>query len=345
MLYNNLETFFNSAGSDLAVVSTYRHATTVANFEDKVRMQVISASGSISEINLPTVTPYRWGWKNVNSVAQPMCYFVRSIDNLKGQIYYLVFCNGNIGFKSYIFSLNTTTKMLSTLVETSDMVHNISINQQDELVYITHRYESATQDFTYTLRKYVNNSVIGTVKLSELSGFVFSNVVILQNQSGEYFVNLFKSAQPVNTYGFYSFSSKTIKVAPSFTRNITELFQDSVTKKLYYFSFAPQQTNMFFNISLSNFAETKNSEDTRYIYKHQVLGNGIVTKYGQEYNSGPQGHAWISYNEGKSFKEILNVPLQTNQILKTINNEYYLLGVNQFSGTRVIASVYKLKAR
>lgn len=340
--FNNLETFTNTSGTDIAIASTYRHGPSGYNFEDKVQIQVISASGSIAQINLPQLSVYRWGWKAVNSVSPNVCFLSNSRDNGKDKLYYLVYCNGPIGFRSYILSLNTTAKILSVALDTTEFIYDIKINHQDELVYLTHSYDASTTLFTYTLKKYPAAQVIDSVVSNQLNGFSLSNVNIIQNPNGDYLINLVKSVSDTYSFALYSFASNSMQTL-NLTRNATQFLQDKDTKKVFYYnSGSSQLASGLFSINLSNSNDTKQSEDVNYIYKYQSLGEGLFTKYGMPYGTS-KGLAWFSYDEGKSFKEILNTPAQTNQIVRTINKEMYLVGVNQYSNNRVVATLYKLK--
>lgn len=342
MFYNNLDTFTNTAGTDVAVASTYRHGINGQNFEDKVQIQVISASGSVAQINLPQLSSYRWGWKAVNSISPNICYISHAKDNRKEKIMYLVLCNGPIGFKSYVLSLNTNSKILSVALETPEFIYDIAFNNQDELVYLTHSYNISTTLFTYALKRLPTQQTITSVTSNQLNGFSLSNPNIMQNSNGEYFINVLKSASGVNSFALYHFASGSLQ-SLNLSRNVYSFLQDKDTKRLFYYNFGFSTfTNALFNIDLSTSNEMKHSENNMYIYKYQSLGKGIITKYGMPYGTA-KGQAWISYDEGKNFKEIVNAPAQTNEIVRTANNDMYLVGVDQLSANRAVASIHKLK--
>lgn len=342
--FNNLDTFTNTLGTNIVVATSYRHGANAQNFEDKVQIQMISASGSVTNINLPQLSQYRWGWKAVNSVVPNICFLANSKDNGLDQLYYSVNCNGPIGFKNYILSLNPNSKILSVVMELNQFVYDMRFNQQDELIYLTNYYEASTSSFTYLLKKSPTGQTVASVNTNQLNGFNLSNAVLMQNANGEYIINLVKNVSGSNTYAFYSFSSNSLQEV-SISRVAMDFLQDKDSKKIFYYNLGSQQLSSgLFNINLATSSETKLSEDGNYIYRYQSLGSGIITKYGMPYNTS-DGKAWISYDEGKAFKEIINPPAQTNQIVRTTGKEMYLVGVNQYSNSRVVATLYRLKER
>lgn len=342
IFFNSLETFTNTVGTNIAVATSYRHGPDGHNFEDKVQIQVVSATGSVSDIHLPQLSNYRWGWKAVNSVAPNICYIANSKDNGKDQLYYSVVCNGPIGFKNYILSLDTNNKILSVAMEANQFIYDMRFNQQDELIYLTSHYEQSSSTFTYLLKKSPSGQTIASVNSTQLNGFNLSNSIILQNSSGEYLINVAKNVSGTNTHAFYSFTSNTLQ-SLTLSRHAMQFIQEKDNKKIFYYNLGSQQlTSGLFNINLSTSSETKLSEDSNYIYKYQSLGSGIITKYGMPYNTSV-GKAWISYDEGKTFKEVLNTPAQTSEIVRTASKDMYLVGVNQYSNNRIVASIYRLK--
>lgn len=83
------------------------------------------------------------------------------------------------------------------------------------------------------------------------------------------------------------------------------------------------------------------SDENRYVPYYQTHLKKIITKSGSDYGSAI-GKAWISYDQGKNFSEVVNPPAWTNQFLQTVSDKFYLLGVDTFSNGRIKASVYKL---
>lgn len=346
ILYNNYFTKFLALGDELLVLANYSYGDPlvqngpVTGATGVVDAKFISDSGTVTPIALPNISGYTWN--SQAGTAPSWCYIEDAKSNYADTAYLMIYCSNSSGVKSFIYSINKTSKVFTQIVASDRLMSGLTLNKQKEPMYYSDAYDSAKGQLTYQIYKYSGGaaSALGPAFGSDkIAGYSLWPTLI-ETQAGEILVYLNKNSD--NTKAFYQPATNQITKL-TWSRETREILQFFDDRELFYYSFdyGAGVNNSLFKINQASFTEAKMSDDNRYIYSYQTQLNKVITKVGSDYGSGI-GKAWISYDQGQNFSEVVSAPMQTNQILQTLNDKFYLIGVNNFSGGHIKASVYKL---
>lgn len=349
VLYNNYFTQSLALGEDILVLADYSFGNllaggTVTGATGVVEAKYVSSSGSMSIVGLPVISGY--SWNSQAGTAPAWCYIAQAVSDQTENAYILFHCtsqNTSPGFNSYIFNFKKTTKGFTQVATSNRVISSLTISKNKELLYLQTTLSGTPAVVGYQVHKIAGgtDSTVGAefFAMTTLFGYTPNYSQLIETDSGEILIFVRRAA---NESAVYNVTKATFK-ALTFSRDPRAILQSYDSRKIFYYSFdyGPGVNNSLFTVGAADFAESKQSDDNRYIYFYQALNKKVVTKIGSEYGV-VQGKAWISYDEGQNFDEVILPPLQSNQVVQSPTNKFNLVAVDAYSNGHIKASIYKL---